>query len=351
MDKKYFLGTNSAEGFISSFGESYDPNSGWKAYIIKGGPGTGKSSFMKKIAKSAKEKGHEIILCPCSSDPDSLDALILPDKKTVIMDGTSPHTVDPKYPGVCEEILNFGEFWKTDALNQKDEIICVTDKNKQLHKIASSYMKAAGQLIHNNLKIAAVCTDQQKVLHVADNLCRKYIPKSCGTPFEWTRYLTSITPKGFVFLGENGGLTENNVIIEDKYSFSANLILNKIRDYALTNGYEIITVKNGFLPSVITDGVIIPKLNISFLTENQYTKINLPISRIHSRRFTEISVLSRNRERLKFNKKAIDLLLTSTADTLKEAKNIHDILEGYYISAMDFDKLNLFTEKFAEKIL
>ena len=43
----YFLAANSGQGFYSKFGECYDAHNGWKAYVIKGGPGTGKSSLMK----------------------------------------------------------------------------------------------------------------------------------------------------------------------------------------------------------------------------------------------------------------------------------------------------------------
>ena len=50
---KYFLGANSAEGFISHFGDNFDCFNGWRAIIIKGGPGTGKSSFMKYITAHA----------------------------------------------------------------------------------------------------------------------------------------------------------------------------------------------------------------------------------------------------------------------------------------------------------
>ena len=38
---KYFLATNSCEGFYSEFDNSYLPDGEWRAYIIKGGPGTG----------------------------------------------------------------------------------------------------------------------------------------------------------------------------------------------------------------------------------------------------------------------------------------------------------------------
>ena len=101
----YFLAANSCEGFYSVFDKSYLPDGEWRAFIIKGGPGTGKSSFMKRLAAYAESAGIKTVLCPCSSDPDSLDAVILPDKKRVIMDGTAPHTVDPSFPAYVKKYL------------------------------------------------------------------------------------------------------------------------------------------------------------------------------------------------------------------------------------------------------
>ena len=66
MDKfniKYFLAANSCEGFISCFAESYSANDNWRVYIIKGGPGTGKSSFMRYLASVAEERKAEYELC------------------------------------------------------------------------------------------------------------------------------------------------------------------------------------------------------------------------------------------------------------------------------------------------
>ena len=121
FQRKIFLAANSPSGFVSFFDELYNPYRNCRAYIIKGGPGTGKSSFMKYIAVKAADRGYEAVLCPCSSDPDSLDGLIIKDLKTVIIDGTAPHTVEPVYPGACEEIINLGVFWNGDALYKNAE--------------------------------------------------------------------------------------------------------------------------------------------------------------------------------------------------------------------------------------
>ena len=44
----------------------------------------------------------------CSGDPDSLDALLLPQLGVALVDGTAPHVVEPKYPGVVDRYVKHG---------------------------------------------------------------------------------------------------------------------------------------------------------------------------------------------------------------------------------------------------
>ncbi len=349
---KYFLAANSCEGFVSHFGDCYNPYDNWKVYIIKGGPGTGKSSFMRKVATAAEQKGEQIILCPCSSDPDSLDAVILKDKKTVILDGTAPHTLDPRYPAVCEEILNFGQFWDSDKIKGKKEIIEISNRNQSLHKTASKYLSAAGQIMLDTYKTALSCTKIVEVKTFAEKLCKKYIPRKSGLPYEWVRFIQGITPKGIISYHETvTDSCQNLVIISDKFRATSNAIINEVRNYCLINGYEIITLKNPFLPTVITDHIIIPELNLAFATETDRLKFATDTRRIHARRFTSNKQLHNSTQRLKLNHKVTDSLLYAAADTLAQAKTVHDKLESHYINAMDFEALNKFAEKFCEKVL
>lgn len=85
---KFFLSANTSRGFCSFFDE-LQCNENWQTYVLKGGPGTGKSSGLKRIAKEAGTPETEYICC--SSDPHSLDAVILHNKEASIADGTSPH--------------------------------------------------------------------------------------------------------------------------------------------------------------------------------------------------------------------------------------------------------------------
>lgn len=88
---RFFLGANSSQGFVSRFDQLGNPNEGWRCTIIKGGPGTGKSSIMKSLVTAMADQCNYIEEIYCSSDVDSLDGVIFPEKKLSIADGTSPH--------------------------------------------------------------------------------------------------------------------------------------------------------------------------------------------------------------------------------------------------------------------
>ena len=50
MNQSYFLGSSGRNGFFSLFNQLTPKIDGQYTFLIKGGPGTGKSSFMRKIA-------------------------------------------------------------------------------------------------------------------------------------------------------------------------------------------------------------------------------------------------------------------------------------------------------------
>ena len=107
----FFLGANTPQGFVSQFGQLNSGDLEWKTYIIKGGPGTGKSSMMKKIAQYAQTCCQHIELVPCSSDIHSLDAVLLHDYKIAFVDGTAPHERVP-FPqkSNCNKTVNLWQF-------------------------------------------------------------------------------------------------------------------------------------------------------------------------------------------------------------------------------------------------
>lgn len=88
---RFYLGANSPSGFYSLYDQLVDPAWAEDVYILKGGPGCGKSTLMKEVAQRAEAQGLQVEYIPCSGDPDSLDAILLPERRAAIVDGTAPH--------------------------------------------------------------------------------------------------------------------------------------------------------------------------------------------------------------------------------------------------------------------
>lgn len=348
---KYFLGANSCEGFVSHFGDCYSAEDGWHALIIKGGAGTGKSSLMKYIAARAIARGIAVEMCICSSDPDSLDGVILPTLKTVILDGTAPHIVEPKYPAVCEEIINLGEFWdRSKILPYSQQVLTTATHNQAFHRAAAKYLAATGQLMSDNLRIARLATDKEKTLVFAERTAKRLIPKKKNDKGrEWVRFIGGITPKGIVTYTDS--LRQKNMfIISDRYGAAADIIVRTVRERALNMGYETITLKNPFLPSELIDHIIIPELSLTVATENEFTVLDSPERRIHARRFTDMSMLSLSRARLLFNRRMSRELLQGACRTLARAKATHDELEHFYIKSMDFTAVSQYATELEKRI-
>lgn len=350
--EKYFLAANSTIGFVSHFKDCYDLLDGWRAYIIKGGPGTGKSSFMRRVALNLEAVGIKGILCPCSSDPDSLDAVIFEDIKVVIFDGTAPHTVEPSLWGASENIINLGDFWDKELLYQnRKAIIKAMFANKMLHKSASAHLAAAGYFLKDNIKMVEPYVNRQLLEEYSSKLSKRIIPqKSVGKGREWVRFIQGITPKGIVDFRDSLYKYKDRIIIRDDYSVCAPYILDVVRSRALIAGYEIITIKNPFLPENI-DHILIPELSLAVLSENDYLRLDTEDRRIHARRFLDVGAVNRLRQKRRFNKKAFEQIIEYACKILFDAKKSHDILEEYYIKAMNFDKVRELSQKTAEEII
>ena len=86
----FFLGANSGEGFYSLYDQLLNGRFD-DLLILKGGPGCGKSTFMRRMGAAMEQVGERVVYINCSGDPDSLDGAIFLDRNAAIVDGTSPH--------------------------------------------------------------------------------------------------------------------------------------------------------------------------------------------------------------------------------------------------------------------
>ena len=128
-----FISANSENGFFSLYDTVFHPEKMDKIFVIAGGPGTGKSTFLRELFSVAQKNGVRAEKILCSSDPASLDGLILKhqDHTVGVFDGTPPHGRVLHRPAVVEELWNLGDFWNSHAISlHKEEIVFYNRQKK-----------------------------------------------------------------------------------------------------------------------------------------------------------------------------------------------------------------------------
>ena len=318
----FFLGATTPAGFKGYFAPlRREP--GMQLVLLKSGPGCGKSTLMKRLARAAQDKGEPIQRIHCASDPDSLDGVVFLRQKRAIIDATAPHVVEPEAPGADERVLSLYHTIDADALHpHKDEVTALFARNQLLRSRAARYVASAGSLLLDSRRAEACSANFEKVRRYVKRLCIRLLPRTEEMGSEELRLLSAITPKGEVFYqGTVQALADKCILFRDDYGAVSRLLLELIRAEALARGY--------------------PSLRLAFLTDNRWHPVRLSAAQtVRCSRFVDRENLSACRARLRFNERAAAELLEQACALMAQAKSCHDELETYYRTAVDFAQVD-----------
>ena len=115
----FFLGATTPAGFKGYFAPlRREP--GMQLVLLKSGPGCGKSTLMKELARRADGPAQRI---HCSSDPDSLDGVYFEKQNAMVLDATAPHAMDPACPGAGEQVVSLYDTLDAPLLQSREEEI------------------------------------------------------------------------------------------------------------------------------------------------------------------------------------------------------------------------------------
>ncbi len=343
----FFLGATTPAGFKGYF-EALRREPGIRMYLIKSGPGCGKSTLMKRLAQCAEAKGDPIQRIHCASDPDSLDGVLFQAQNAAIVDATAPHVVEPDAPGADEVVVSLYHTIDPERIHPHcDAVKELFRQNAVLRSRASRYVASAGSLLLDSRRAEACSANFEKVRRYVKRLCTRLLPRTEGTPGEELRLLSAITPKGIVFYQNTvEALADRMVVFHDDQGAVSRLLLELIRAEALARGYHIITCPCAMHPEDKIDHLIIPSLRLAFLTDNRWHPVQIPgVQAVRCTRFVDRENLAGYRARLRFNERAAAELLEQAVALMAQAKSCHDELETYYRAAVDFAQVEQATKE------
>lgn len=354
-----FTAANSAYGFFSYFDELTDITQFDRVYLIKGGPGTGKSTFMRKIAHTANSQGLDVEMVYCSSDLQSLDGVRIPQKRLCIFDATAPHSYDTKYPGAFDSIINLGQFWDEAKLSKsKKDIINIMSKISGCYSGAYNILKAAGALQSEYLHYIESISITEKIQAQIKKIIRQnaITASQNKSPRLYKRLVSAIGPGGVVTKSSTlDTLCSQAIVLDDSINLASN-ILSRLQSYFIKIGYDVIAFYSPLLPKDRLEHIIVPELGLGIISQGHIFDCGfLPeqkiIKTIHTKNLVDKELYGQNKNKLNFLKKMSKELVCSATQKIGEAKVLHDQLEQYYIKAMDFDGLNEFASELSYKIL
>ncbi len=351
-DRTFFASINSSEGFFSDFNSVFDPLKLEKIYILKGGPGTGKSTFMKTVSESAKSKGFTVEHYLCSSDPISLDGIIIVEKSIAILDGTSPHTFDPNFPGIVENTINLGTFWNSEKLckNKNDIMLLIKDK-KRYYTRAYKFLSAYGEIQKEILNVTKDALLEEKMKINIERQGQSSFTKNTKLSIE-KKNLATINKLGYTKLNSFEKICKNIYIIEDHY-FSGSIYLEALMQYAISKNQGIWVSSSPENPNY-PNGICFPETNTCYILgekiyENEDKEKNYHY--INMSRFLDKEIISMNKQKIRFGQKCMKMLLDGAILAFSDAGQRHEKLEKYYIEAMNFEKLGMMKKRIVNEIL
>lgn len=346
----YFLGGQSPDGFRTDF-DKLISEKGYYTYILKGGAGTGKSTLIHSIAERFSDR-ENADLYRCASDLNSLDAVVFNRSKAIVVDGTAPHTFDPEYPAVCQEIINLGELWDGEAIAANGEkIIALSEENKRLHLRSRRYIGACAALCTDTVQIASAAVNSEKLDGFALRLAAKITGKSkrIREGRLHLRQLSAMTSDGYVTCPPPDDYTV--YLLNDPHQAGATALLGRLAAHILHGGHDVIASECHILCSPLYEHILIPELKTAVMTSssfNGFTSENkLPIN---MKRFYINQELAAKKQRIGFNRRGAKELSEEAAFSIGAALKVHDELERFYSSAMNFAALKPIEERISAAV-
>lgn len=355
---KVFPGGNTAFGFYSFYDYIIEKDAN-RIFILKGGPGVGKSTFMRKIGEAMLERGYDIEFHCCSSDNGSLDGICIPEIGVAMLDGTAPHVVDPKNPGAVDEIIHLGDHWNERGIRGNKKVILAVNKEVgRLFKHAYAYLAGAKLFLdevesyYNESGAINVGAFNKMVIELTHEIFEGE-PGLNRNPKVRHLFATAITPDGPVsHLETVVGSLNKRYIIEGDDGTGKTILVSRLMEAALARGYDVTAFHCALNPNHV-DHLVIHGLDLAVIN-NVEPHIYRPKdgdSVIDTMTcvdpvINEAYLAEKGAARGMYRQ-----CMEQAISFIGRAKKVHDEMENYYVPYMDFDAINDRREKTLNRIL
>lgn len=322
-----------SKGFISFERKVFPPDC--FTYIMKGYPDSAKTEFMNSIINDEKN-------CAVWYDHAEKPRVIFcEDKNVCVKDGTYPYTADVRTYGAADKIIDLSAFQlgpelKSQAVRVNDLMTLIKKEEQRCER----YLLSCAGIVNDCKRIEKSNIDSKKLNRYVSKLWQRYSKGLKGRVGSESKFFSSvISADGIV--NHDSAFTENCssiIIVNDWSGCTADIIIEKIRLYALSGGYDVISCADILFPDDVAQHIIIPELQLGIYRQRNAGMPEFKsYKRIHSRRFLIKETSDCIRNRISFSKKAYSDLINEAVASVKKIRFYNDELDKIYGGNFDFD--------------
>lgn len=342
----FFLGANSGEGFASL----YDGLTGGRVgelAILKGGPGCGKSTLMRRLAEAEEARGGRVVFIHCSGDPASLDGAVFPDRSAAVVDGTAPHVLEPVYALACERYVDLSHCCdRAAAKARRAALIAHTDAYRAQYREAYALLRAVAASTAERRALLREGFDQPLLLRRVDAILSQVLPEGDGSGARVDRaFLGGVTHLGDLCRFDTAdALCPCVYALRDSAGLGAAALAHICRT-ARSRGLFVLACPDPDRPRALQH-VLLPSCGVAFVTTNARIPYpGKPVRTLHPDAQATARLTRAQRAQLRLLRRVEDSLRADAVAALARAKSAHDALEACYRPCVDFSAVSAVAEE------
>lgn len=209
-----------------------------KVFVLKGAPGTGKSTFIRLLGESFSDQGYEVEFWVSAADPVSPEGVLIPQLKAAVVNGSLSTPIDPSYPGVTGDIIYLGDYWDKNLLQGcSQEIMTLYNEQEQHRQQATMVLKKAAEVRDGIKKKAAAYLNLGKLHELVGQLAEEILDTG---PAEKHYFASAVTAEGMInYMDEISSFCKKRYLFKGPAGSGKSSAMMELANQARVKGYSL----------------------------------------------------------------------------------------------------------------
>ncbi len=142
-----------------------------RLWVLKGPAGSGKSGFIRALGENLADQGYEVEFWLSAMEPGSAEGIFMPHLNAAVVNGSLPQPVDPPFPGVNGELINLGEGFKGERIEEwHQELVSMAARILHYNRLAENLIENSACLEDSCIEVQRSKIDREKLSRTMDEI-------------------------------------------------------------------------------------------------------------------------------------------------------------------------------------